>query len=143
MRYNMIDLQWCFDFTFYSSAMLLGAVGLFIIVTSTEPDKKQQRYYHITMLLSMLVSLTEIVFMLVKLNEDQVMVRCVTELLLDHRSVLLFPVVTAWLLHICGEPLRRSPAFYTVCTLLALKMMVFVTYFIKELLHYLNSDVDL
>lgn len=139
----MIDLDWCFNFTSYCSAILLGAVGLFIIGSSTEPDKRQQRYYRITMLLSMLISLTEIVSVLVSLNKDWVMGRCVTELLLENNNVLLFPIVTAWLLHICGEPLRRNPAFYTVCTLMALKSIIAVTYFIKEPLHYLESKVDL
>ena len=82
----MIDFKWCFNFTSYCSAILLGAVGLFIIGTSTEPDKRQQRYYHITMLLSMLISLTEIISMVIKLNKDWVMARCVTELLLENNN---------------------------------------------------------
>ena len=52
----MIDLYWCLNFSYYFSALLMGAVGLFLIVSTKTPNEKNHHFFIETMLLSMLIS---------------------------------------------------------------------------------------
>ena len=120
----MIDLSWCLNFSYHTSALLLGAVGLLLIGSTSDLEQRQRRFYNATMLLLMLLSLLKLVWMLVGLYEGSVVVQAVADALGEALNLLLFPVLTAWLLYLCGEPLRGNPTLRTVCAIQAAKLVI-------------------
>lgn len=141
----MIDLYWCLNFSYYFSALLMGAVGLFLIVSTKTPNEKKHHFFIETMLLSMLISFADLILMISKLYENAVIIHHITEFIWYLLNMLMFPVMTAWLLHICNEKLRRSPAFYTVCIIQIAKLLVMgVTMILYELYHvsHLNGTLN-
>lgn len=122
----MIDFDWCLDFALYFSALPLGAAGLFLLVFTNDLDHQKRRFYNVFLLLLILVSLTDLALMVLRLNKTPVVIQDITSLLSDACNLPVFPLLTAWILYLCGEPLRRSPAFYTVCIIQFLRLAVYV-----------------
>ena len=131
----MIDFDWCLDFALYFSALLLGAAGLFLLVFTNDLDQQKRRFYNVFLLLLMLVSLTDLALMVLRLNKTPVVIQDIASLLSDVCNLPVFPLLTAWLLYLCGEPLRRSPAFYTVCIIQVLRLAVYVAYPVTGISH--------
>ncbi len=131
----MIDFDWCLDFALYFSALPLGAAGLFLLVFTNDLDHQNRRFYNVFLLLLILVSLTDLALMVLRLNKTPVVIQDITSLLSDVCNLPVFPLLTAWILYLCGEPLRRSPAFYTVCIIQFLKLAVYVAYPVTGISH--------
>jgi len=131
----MIDFDWCLDFALYFSALPLGAAGLFLLVFTNDLDHQNRRFYNVFLLLLILVSLTDLALMVLRLNKTPVVIQDITSLLSDVCNLPVFPLLTAWILYLCGEPLRRSPAFYTVCIIQFLRLAVYVAYPVTGISH--------
>lgn len=131
----MIDFDWCLDFALYFSALPLGAAGLFLLVFTNDLDHQNRRFYNVFLLLLILVSLTDLALMVLRLNKTPVVIQDITSLLSDVCNLPVFPLLTAWILYLCGEPLRRSPAFYTVCIIQFHRLAVYVAYPVTGISH--------
>lgn len=138
----MIDLQWCLVFSFRFTALFLGVVAILLIDSNDGAEKLHHRFYKITILLAILLSLTDIPIMITQLYENTVVIQCILRLLYVVFDMPLFPVITAWLLYICKEPLRRNPALYTVCILQTLKTAAVSAYFVTDAYYKIKDITD-
>ena len=138
----MIDLQWYLGFSFRFTALVLGVVAILLIGSDDGEEKLHNRFYKITTLLAMILSLTDIFIMITQLYENAVVIQCILRILYVAFDIPLFPVITAWLLYTCKEPLRRNPALYTVCSLQALKAAAVSAYFITDAYYKINDFTD-
>ena len=138
----MIDLQWCLGFSFRFTALFLGVVAILLIDSDDIVEKLHHRFYKITILLTIILSLTDILIMITQLYENTVVIQCILRLLYVVFDMPLFPVITAWLLYICKEPLRRNPALYTVCILQTLKAAAVSAYFVTDAYYKIKDITD-
>ena len=138
----MIHLQWCLGFSFRFTAVFLGAAAILLIGSDNGEEKLHDRFYKITVWLAMILSLTDILIMITQLYENAVVIQCILRLLYVVFDIPLFPVITAWLLYTCKEPLRRNPALYTVCSLQALKAAAVSAYFATDAYYKFNGITD-
>ena len=138
----MIDLQWCLGFSFRFTALFFGAAAILMIGSDDREEKLHNRFFKITTLLAMILSLTDIFIMITQLYANAVVIQCILRLLYVIFDIPLFPVITAWLLYTCKEPLRRNPALYTVCSLQALKAAAVSAYFATDAYYTINGITD-
>ena len=107
------------DFSVFGAALLLGAIGLWFTVVIPAIDRWSRRFfisYFTVFLLCCMAGIAEVFF------QDSAVPRAVFILLLILDSLLLsLPILllTAYLLHCCGENIRSSKLFHAVLGLWA------------------------
>ena len=77
----MIDLQWCLGFSFRFTALFFGAAAILMIGSDDREEKLHNRFFKITTLLAMILSLTDIFIMITQLYANAVVIQCILRLL--------------------------------------------------------------
>ena len=123
----MMDLEWSIDFAILVAEMLLGVMGLFLVGSAGEHDKRLKYFFGGTLLLLMLITACRIALEIAQLYENTDFL-CSTVYIIQEVLLLpLFPLLTAYLLRSCGEPLK-APAFYAVCAVETIQAVMVVYY---------------
>ena len=111
-----------FGFALAGAALVLSMMGLWFTAIIPGLDRWSKRFFRnffIIFILCCLSGIVEVIF------QSFIVPRAVFQLLLLLEDLLLslpLPMLTAFLLHCCGESIRSSKLFHTVIGLLAIQL---------------------
>ena len=116
-----------FGFALAGAALVLSMMGLWFTAIIPGLDRWSKRFFRNFFLIFILCCLSGIVEVIF---QSFIVPRAVFQLLLLLEDLLLslpLPMLTAFLLHCCGESIRSSKLFHTVIGLLAIQFIIFAS----------------
>ncbi len=137
----MNELIKIFYFSFTSAALLLSVLGLWFTIVIPGIDRWSKRFflsYFIIFMLCCLSGLCEAVFQFYPVPVGVLYFILLLESLL---LSLPLPMLTAYLLHCCGESIRRSKLFRTVLGLWFVYFGMLISAFFHSGFAYATSDM--